>query len=110
MKPIPDGSAIIYNSRRAYSVKLLKYRCINNDKCPYGNELQYNGHGDGLVVLYKNKNQVTVIIPTLVFIKLSETIFRARTTEMDYYHSIQDNYASYNKSHHPSEENQLLLL
>jgi hypothetical protein len=60
------------------------------------------------VVLCKNKNQVTVIIPTLVFIKLSEAIFRARTTEMDYYHSIQDNYASYNKSHHPSDENQFI--
>lgn len=77
--PIPedDGFGYVYLQHKSKKISLKCFRC-SSTSC--SNKKIYNGHGDGLVVLYKNQTGEKIIINSYIMILIAEEIFKNTLT------------------------------
>ena len=91
---IDDGQGIIYTSNRLFKIGLKAAKCSNSINCKAG-IVRYNGAQDGLIILYNNSENATIICSALNFIIMSERIHGHSSTETEYHATIVDNYIAY---------------
>ena len=85
MNPLDDGVAVVYLPTTYVKTQLKCFQCSNamcrNKRC-------YNGHGDGLIVLYKNEHDEKVIINAYNMIIIAEDIFKNSMSISNQYEKV----------------------
>jgi len=87
--PQDDGIAVVYLPTASVKSSLKSFLCSNpqcrNKKC-------YNGHGDGLIVLYKNDQNEMVIMNAYSMIVIAEDIFLNSMNISDHFEKVRQLY------------------
>jgi hypothetical protein len=87
MTPFDDGIAVVYLRDSSKKVRLKYFKC-SNIQCR--NRRFYNGHGDGLIVLYKNEDGEKVIFTAYSMIIIAEDIYCNSMTISEQYTKVSD--------------------